>query len=242
MENYQSSIEIICSLNQLFLEPEIIKKIRYFCNGSIDITGYTNIELIRFLSKCNEERFTLLNTKSRSEIIRMLYDNKIHIKPKQKKEEPLSYQLHPYHYSRFIPIYDFLATKNVSPCYSPLKIGFSFQYYNYTFTIEKISYHHIFLHTSKTIGNNSISHICKIDKRLYNFILHNIRLSKNPNTGIICYLFGLSSYNHFKSYIDILHNLNITKENIINYQFIYDCINEAIEFIDFELLTHGKHS
>ena len=233
MENYQSSVEIICSLNQLFLEPEIIKKIRYFCNGSIDITGYTNIELIRFLSKCNEERFTLLNTKSRPEIIRMLYDNQIHIKPKQKKKK---------HNSRFTPIYDFLATKNVASNYTPIKIGFSFQYYNYTFTIEKFSYNHIFLHTSKTIGKNTISHICKIDIRLYNFILYNIRLSKNPNTGIICYLFGLSSYNHFKSYIDILHNLNITKENIINYQFIYDCINEAIEFIDFELLTHGKQS
>ena len=42
-----------------------------------------------------------------------------------------------------------------------------------------------------------------------------------------------------RDYINLTHQLNITNEKHLNHKFMYDCTNEALEYIDFCLLKYG---
>lgn len=243
MEKYHQSVQGICLLNKLYLEPEIIKKIRYYCNFSVDITGYRNCDLVRYLTKDNKERYDLKNTKHRRELIRMLYDKKIHIPPNRDRLENRfdsivnvlvsSYKIKEHQNLRknsihFTPAY--LSTIHFKR--RDYDEGMWFRYYNYEIIFEKIQISKIKLRVTAHYHTYSVSTFVNynIDDFLF-LVIHAIEPF---------YIFKCMPYQILNDYIKLALNSNITNEQRLNEICMFDCVNEAFEYIDHCLLKYGK--
>ena len=85
MENFNQSVQGICLIKHLKFPTEIIKQIRYYVNFSVDLSGYTNQELVRFITDDHILRLELLRSLHRRQIIRYLYNKKIHVIPRKNR-------------------------------------------------------------------------------------------------------------------------------------------------------------
>ena len=199
MEKYYESIQGICLLKQLYLEPEIIKRIRYFCNFSVDISGYKNRELVRFLTKDNKERYVLLTTKHRRELIRMMYNQNIHIQPRKES--------HKISDSRFgsvltklisnIEISGYIVNNVISfiPKYPvgmikrkcKLKVNEEFRYYNYTIYILDIRNTKVVMEVKKHYHNYDI--ITIVSYNILDFLFLLIHSERNEPLHIFKHMY-----------------------------------------------------
>lgn len=85
MENYNISVQGVCLIKHLKLPTELIKKIRYYVNFSVDLSGYTNQDLIRYITSDPIIRLELARTLHRRQIIRYLYSKQIHVQPRKNR-------------------------------------------------------------------------------------------------------------------------------------------------------------
>ena len=245
MEKYHESVQGICLLNKLYLEPEIIKKIRYYCNFSVDITGYKNSDIVRYLTKDNKERYDLKNTKHRRELIRMLYEKKIHIPPNRENQnirfadvikilvskiriQEVRYG-NGFHYgSKIIYTPKFLIYKD-----QPITIDRkkTIKYYNYEFDVIDIRNTHIGMEVTAYYETYHVSTYVKYD--IDKFLFLSIHTLFPP-----C-VFRCMKYKKMRDYMNFINKSNFSNEKYINEQFIYDCMNEVLEHIDYCLLKYG---
>lgn len=247
MENYHKSVQYICLLNQLYLEPEIIKKIRYYCNFAVDITGYRNRDLIRLITKDNTERYHLSQSKHRRELIRLLYQKKIHIKPNRNVYQKLNrfdnivstllceYQIQESLYDEKPSNISFIAkfyqtiTGNVDK-HTTIEEGKTINYFNYEIDIIQISIHQVGIIATKYFSKHYISGFITLRMNDFLFMIFHIMIPSH--------LYKCVKYNELKTYLKEVRSFS--NETYVNEKLRYDCCNEAFEYIDFCLLKYGK--
>ena len=250
MEKYHKSVQGICLIKHLKLPNEIINRIRYYVNFSVDITGYTRLELIRYITTEHRRMNIILRTKHRSEIIRFLYDNNIHIKPRKIVVG----------ITRFKNICDIFTSKvyidnnifymydnddNIIEPYieNNMKLlirnslssneglyDYHTGYWPIRYIKRKNKIQLPFFRTNGVFHHTKIFSI-QIDFWEYIFMI----LHHSPEYHAV--MFKQLNKKQIDRYFKFMQEFNVTKETTLSKKFYEDCNNASLEYINLSLLS-----
>ena len=234
MEEYNNSVQGVCLINNLHLPIELIKKIRYYCNFSVDITGYSKDDLLRIITKDNSESYKLYNEKNKQELIRILYNKKIHLQPTRKKCKNVLGTIIKQIVSINV-IRDMFVTKikyGIDSHQLSIFIGYTYKYYDYLIYVKHVTNKNVLLRIEKQFHDHTkYVHIWyKLDHVVFLHI--NIFLKAEHFRPI--------KYQQLQEYMKLIQNFHISDEKYINEKFLYECANEGLRHIDYCLAKKGK--
>lgn len=243
MEKYYNSIQGVCILKRLNLPIEIIHRIRYFSNFSVDLSGYTKLELIRCLTSEHRIMYSILKTKHRSEIIRLIYNYKIHL-------EPRKYKVGFYRFREICECFtkDFYIEQNSITFNNDIVLNLSLMCKN---GLLKNEIHHNYYITYLPIKNRrskaTLSCYRSYGKRFANNRLFYIQIDIWEYIFMVIHQ-NLETHKRFYDklndiqkniYFQLLRKHNITKEQSLSKKFYSDCMNSGLEFINLSLIMNN---
>lgn len=246
MEKYHKSVQGVCILKCFDLPIDVIYRIRYYVNFAVDITGYTRMDLIRNLTVQHRYMNDMYNNMWRSHLIRLLYLNKIHIKPRKQTlgvnrfkdlckccVKGFSFNLDSIRLDNDISIsYDTrLLLKNRLSYFDNLfdyKIG-----YLPAIKLEKNMKMIVYCVRHISINNPQLQ-IFTVRLDVWEYIFMMIHSNSDNHLKF----FAKMNRHQQNRYFDLLHEYNITREKEFTKKFYQDCTNASLEFINMYLFRN----
>lgn len=247
MEHYHNSVQGICIIKYIDLPPEIIHKIRYFCNFSADLSGYTRRDLLRYITTDHVTLKYFMNTMHRSQIIRRLYSDRIHVKPRKKKfnrfEEICKLNLSSIefiHRNIWFKIQNddcyIISTK---PREQNIKLKYKIQdrfkcIYIFGYFGSKVHKFSNKISLPFLRYNNNNVYMFEIQFNVWDYLF--IVLHNNSKSILYKHFFETMTESQKKLYFEYLQEFNITTEKSLSKKFFKDCHNSFLEYVNLKTL------